>query len=26
VMGPQRKKYAPGSVDFFAVLLIPIDE
>jgi PD-(D/E)XK endonuclease len=26
VMGPQRKKYAPGSVDFFAILLIPIDE
>jgi len=26
VMGPQRKKYAPGTVDFFAVLLIPIDE
>jgi hypothetical protein len=26
VMGPQRKKYEPGSVDFFAVLLIPIDE
>jgi hypothetical protein len=26
VMGPQRKKYAPGSVDFFAILLIPVDE
>ncbi|MGC2171164.1 MAG: group I intron-associated PD-(D/E)XK endonuclease [Candidatus Sulfotelmatobacter sp.] len=26
VMGPQRKKYEPGSVDFFAVLLIPIDD
>jgi PD-(D/E)XK endonuclease len=26
VMGPQRKKYEPGSVDFFAILLIPIDE
>ncbi len=26
VMGPQRKKYAPGTVDFFAILLIPIDE
>jgi hypothetical protein len=26
VMGPQRKKYAPGSVDFFAILLIPIDD
>jgi len=26
VMGPQRKKYAPGTVDFFAVLLIPIDD
>ena len=26
VMGPGRKKYAPGSVDFFAILLIPIDE
>ena len=25
VMGPQRKKYEPGTVDFFAVLLIPID-
>jgi hypothetical protein len=22
VMGPQRKKYAPGTVDFFAVLLV----
>src|SRR5580704_1112419 len=26
VMGPQRQKYAPGTVDFFAVLLIPIDD
>jgi hypothetical protein len=26
VVGPQRKMYAPGLVDFFAVLLIPIDE
>jgi len=26
VMGPQRKKYDPGTVDFFAILLIPIDE
>lgn len=26
VMGPGRKKYAPGTVDFFAVLLIPIDD
>jgi len=26
VMGPQRKKYQPGTVDFFAVLLIPIDD
>jgi hypothetical protein len=26
VMGPQRKKYEPGSVDFFAVLLIPRDD
>jgi hypothetical protein len=25
-MGPQRKKYEPGTVDFFAILLIPIDE
>ena len=25
VMGPQRKKYVPGTVDYFAVLLIPID-
>jgi hypothetical protein len=25
VMGPQRKKYLPGTVDFFAILLIPID-
>jgi PD-(D/E)XK nuclease superfamily protein len=26
VLGPQRQKYAPGSVDFFAILLIPIDD
>jgi hypothetical protein len=26
VMGPKRKKYVPGTVDFFAVLLIPIDD
>jgi hypothetical protein len=26
VMGPQRKKYVPGTVDFFAILLIPIDD
>ncbi len=26
VMGPQRKKYEPGTVDFFAILLIPIDD
>jgi hypothetical protein len=26
VMGPQRKKYEPGTVDFFAILLIPVDE
>jgi hypothetical protein len=25
VMGPRRKKYVPGTVDYFAVLLIPID-
>jgi hypothetical protein len=25
VMGPQRKKYEPGTVDFFAILLIPVD-
>jgi hypothetical protein len=25
VMGPQREMYLPGTVDFFAVLLIPID-
>jgi hypothetical protein len=24
-MGPQRKKYEPGTVDFFAILVIPID-
>jgi PD-(D/E)XK endonuclease len=26
VMGPGRKMYAPGTVDWFAILLIPIDE
>jgi hypothetical protein len=26
VMGPKRKTYVPGTVDFFAVLLIPIDD
>jgi hypothetical protein len=26
VMGPQRKKYQPGTIDFFAILLIPIDD
>ncbi len=26
VMGPKRKKYEPGTVDFFAVLLIPRDD
>jgi hypothetical protein len=26
LVGSRRKKYAPGTVDFFAVLLIPIDE
>jgi len=26
VKGPQRKKYAPGTVDYFAILLIPIDD
>jgi len=26
VMGPQRKMYAAGTVDFFAVLVIPVDE
>jgi len=26
VNGPQRKKYEPGTVDFFAILLIPVDE
>jgi hypothetical protein len=25
VMGPKRKKYVPGTVDFFAILVIPID-
>lgn len=26
VMGPQRTKYVPGTVDYFAILLIPIDD
>ncbi len=26
VMGPKRKPYPPGTVDFFAILLIPIDD
>jgi hypothetical protein len=26
VMGPKLKKYEPGTVDFFAVLLIPRDD
>jgi hypothetical protein len=26
LVGSRRKKYEPGTVDFFAVLLIPIDE
>jgi len=26
VLGAQREKYRPGTVDFFAILLIPIDE
>ncbi len=26
VMGPKRKKYEPGTVDFFAILLIPVDD
>jgi hypothetical protein len=26
LVGSRRRKYAPGTVDFFAVLLIPIDE
>jgi hypothetical protein len=26
LVGSRRKKYDPGSVDFFAILLIPIDE
>jgi hypothetical protein len=26
VKGPKRKKYAPGTVDYFAILLIPIDD
>jgi hypothetical protein len=26
VLGPKRKKYEPGVLDFFAILLIPVDE
>jgi hypothetical protein len=26
IMGPQRKMYSAGTVDYFAVLLIPVDE
>jgi len=26
VMGPQRQKYEPGRVDYFAILLIPRDD
>jgi hypothetical protein len=26
VMGPGRERYEPGSVDFFAIYLIPVDE
>jgi PD-(D/E)XK nuclease superfamily protein len=26
VMGPRRQKYEPGTVDYFAILLIPVDE
>jgi hypothetical protein len=26
VMGPGRRKYDPGTVDYFAILLIPIDD
>jgi PD-(D/E)XK endonuclease len=26
VKGPKRKKYEPGTVDFFAIFLIPIDD
>ncbi len=26
VMGPQRTKYVPGTVDYFAILLVPIDD
>ena len=26
LVGSRRKKYEPGTVDFFAVLLVPIDE
>jgi hypothetical protein len=26
VMGPRRQKYDPGTVDFFAILLIPVDD
>lgn len=25
IIGPGRKMYAPGTVDFFAILLIPVD-
>jgi hypothetical protein len=25
IMGPGRKLYAPGTIDFFAILLIPVD-
>ena len=25
VMGPRRQKYEPGTVDYFAILLIPLD-
>src|SRR5258708_20405606 len=26
VMGPKRKKYEPGTVDFFAILVIAVDD
>jgi PD-(D/E)XK endonuclease len=26
VMGPGRQKYEPGTVDYFAILLIPVDD
>lgn len=26
LVGSRRKKYAPGTVDFFAILLIPVDQ